>query len=73
MPTSETTPPRLGRLTPPYPVERCASVDCERTLTDETGAYLYRDAQTTRLCVFCEDCGAHAELVAPQRFLLVAL
>ena len=66
--------PQLGRLVPPYPVDHCANVDCERPLvTAEDAAYLYKDQDTGKLVVFCEDCSAHVELVAPVRFKLVAL
>jgi hypothetical protein len=67
-------PERKGRLVPPYPVEHCANVTCQRPLrTADDAAFVYSDQDTGKLVVFCEDCAAHAELNAPLRFKLVGL
>jgi hypothetical protein len=67
----------LGRLVPPYPVNRCLNADCphdpDLQALNEHGAYLYRDLDTNKLVVFCGDCGRHVELNASERFKLVAL
>lgn len=64
--------PKLGKLAPPYPVDHCANVDCPTgSLSD--GAYLYRDLESDKLVIFCEDCASYAELNASDRFKLVML
>ena len=66
--------PRLGRLAPPYPYEHCASTTCDRQLRSaEDAAYLFKDQDSGKLVVFCEDCAAHVELNHAVRFRLVAL
>lgn len=62
-----------GKLRPPYPVEHCASSDCGRVLTETPGAYLYRDLDTDKLVVFCDDCARFVELNQRMRFMLIAL
>jgi hypothetical protein len=63
--------PRLGKLVPPYPQDHCANVDCDGPLDD--GAYLFKDQDSGKLVVFCDDCARHVELNHPLRFKLVAL
>lgn len=66
--------PQLGRLVAPYPVEHCAADDCLRPLREQDdAAYLYKDQNSGKLVVFCEDCAARVELNAPLRFKLIAL
>lgn len=64
----------LGRIRPPYPVERCAATDCGRsTLNEDDGAYLHRDLDSQKLVVLCGPCSRLAELVAAHSLPLVAL
>jgi hypothetical protein len=63
----------LGKLRAPYPVEHCANVACPHGGALDSGAYLYRDLESDKLCVFCSNCGAYVELNAEHRFKLVAL
>lgn len=63
----------LGKLVPPYPVEHCANAICLTSLADADGAFLYRDLESDKLVVFCDDCARYAELSAGERFKLVAL
>jgi hypothetical protein len=63
----------FGKLRPPYPVDHCALAGCERSLTDDVGVYLYRDLETGKLVVFCDDCARHVELNHGERFKLVPL
>lgn len=63
-----------GKLKPPYPVKRCASITCaDPTLTEETGAFLFTDMETQKLIVFCENCAAYVELHRSDRWRLVML
>jgi hypothetical protein len=65
--------PEPGRLAEPYPVQRCGHVDCINDGSFDSGAYLYRDLDMDKLVVLCGDCARYAELVAPTRFVLIAL
>lgn len=66
-----TDAPRLGKLEPPYPQDHCASASCGGLLDD--GAYLFKDQDSGKLVVFCDDCARHVELNHSLRFKLVAL
>lgn len=61
----------LGKLAPPYPVDHCSRADCQGPL--DGGAYLYKDLESDKLCVFCDDCARDVELNHGHRFKLVAL
>lgn len=63
----------LGRIKPPYPVEKCANADCVNELSEELGVYVYRDLELNKLVFFCGDCARYVELNAVQRFKLIAL
>lgn len=67
----------LGRLLAPYPVAHCANEDCKNDFNTcsewEGGAYLYRDLDSDKLVVFCNDCARYAELNAGHRFKLISL
>jgi hypothetical protein len=68
--------PEPGKLKPPYPVERCAASECRRLLSDDVGAFMFRDTtkqNTGYLLVFCEGCAADIELNGPPTLRLVAL
>lgn len=63
-----------GKLVPPYPYLDCASSSCCKPLAEETGgAYLFKDRDSGKLVVFCDDCAADIELNHRQRFGLVEL
>lgn len=63
----------LGKLVPPYPAKHCAAMDCHVELTEESGAYLFRDIETGKLVVFCEATAGYVELNRSERWKLVAL
>lgn len=69
----------LGKLAPPYPVERCANADCKKKFHegDEwADAYVFTDLESVpanKLVVFCEDCARCAELEWRHRFILLLL
>lgn len=68
----------LGKLQPPYPVTKCALVGCQKPLYVADGnrwedAYLFKDLDTDKLVVFCEDTARWVELHHHQRFVLVPL
>jgi hypothetical protein len=66
--------PELGRLLPPYGGQvECVSDSCRHLLDEERGAYLYRNLESGKLCVFCGHCSEHVSLNHPLRFRLVAL
>lgn len=65
---------KLGKLVPPYPQNHCANVDCNRPLvTADDAAYLYKDQESSKLVIFCDDCARYVELNDPLRWKLVAL
>lgn len=65
--------PSYGELRFPIPVERCALDSCACLLTEDTKAFLFRDLQSGKLVVFCEDTARYVELSHRDRFVLVAL
>jgi hypothetical protein len=62
----------LGRLLPDYGgVTQCAASICQSPeLNEEIGAYLYKDLESGKLCVFCGNCARHVELNHSERFIL---
>lgn len=66
-------PSPWGKLRPPYPVKRCAASDCRVPLAGTVSAFLYRDLETRKLVVLCEDCAMAVELLEPRRFIVVPL
>lgn len=61
----------LGKLVPPFPVERCAASNCRQQL-DKT-AFLFTNLDTGKLSVFCGECALWVELSAHDKFRLVPL
>jgi len=67
-------PAELGRVQPPYGgQEQCSNLACRHPLDEHRGVYMYRDAQSDKLCLFCGHCAQDVDLNHPLRFRLVAL
>lgn len=63
-----------GKLVPPYPVARCQASNCDhQLLTEETEAYLHKNAENGKLLTLCGQCSMLAQLHASLRFPLIPL
>lgn len=72
--TAPDRPSEPGRLKWPYPTEHCAADDCQKVLTEDDAAYLYKALfDKGLLSVFCDDCARYIELNFGTRWALVAL
>jgi hypothetical protein len=62
-----------GRLVSGFEGQSCAADHCHVPLTDETGAYLHKNRENGKLCLFCEACSTEVQLNHSLRLPLVAL